>query len=278
MIAQVAGAILRAIAVALMVATPSLLVPVPNAGSSEVIALVALCFGVFVFIEYVSTYPSLLEFRDAPPFNRLRFLSLIVTVTLASIICRGVIAPNTMTEFVTAVGGLFGYILNFPYSPVRLFGLMIAPENGGRFGSVVLAIAGLSYMISLLTLGLFALMLFATRWPSHRKAFNVWINLPTFDPTAGGDVVRQLSQDSRLNISLGFLLPFLLPLAVYLSALIFKPIAFATPQSLIWTVTAWSFLSTNMLMRGIAMARIAAMIEEKRRRAYPDGEDGLMAA
>ena len=94
MIAKIAGALIRSVLVAIIVATPSLIVPDPTGGSSEVIALVALCFGVFVFIEYVSSYPSLLEFRDAPPFNRLRFASMAVTVLLVSIICRGVMLPT----------------------------------------------------------------------------------------------------------------------------------------------------------------------------------------
>ena len=103
MIAKIAGALVRSVLVALIVATPSLIVPDPTGGSSEVIALVALCFGAFVFIEYVSSYPSLLEFRDAPPFNRVRFLSLAITVLMVSVICRGVILPSKLSDFVTPV-------------------------------------------------------------------------------------------------------------------------------------------------------------------------------
>lgn len=278
MIAKIAGAILRAVLVALVVAAPSLVVPDPTGGTSEVIALVALCFGVFVFIEYVSTYPSLLEFRDAPPFNRLRFLSLTLTVGLVSVICRGVILPSTLSDFVAATGGFFGYYLNFPYSPVRLFVLMLETKSDSSYNQLVLSIAGISYTITLLTVVVFACMLLFTRWPSNRKPFNVWINLPTFDPTAGGDVVAQLGQDARINASLGFLLPFLLPLAVYLVSALWKPVALVTPQSLIWTVTAWSVLSTNLLMRGIAMARIAAMINHSRRQSTVRDRDVLLPA
>ena len=278
MIAKIAGALIRSVLVALIVATPSLIVPDPTGGSSEVIALVALCFGVFVFIEYVSSYPSLLEFRNAPPFNRLRFLSLAVTVLLVSVICRGVILPSKLSEFVTAIGGFFGHYLNFPYSPVRLFALMQETEGDNPFNQLVLSIAGISYTITLLTVLTFVFMLVFTRWPSNRGPFNVWVNLPTFDPTAGGDVVAQLGQDARINASLGFLLPFLLPLVVYLAALLWTPVSFVTPQSLIWTVTAWSVLSTNLLMRGIAMARIAAMINYSRRKSTLRDQDILLPA
>lgn len=278
MIAKIAGALLRSILVAGIIAAPSLVVPDPTGGSSEVIALVALCFGVFVFIEYVSSYPSLLEFRDAPPLNRLRFASLALTVMGASAICRGVVLPSGFGDFVTAVGSFLGHYLNFPYSPVRLFSLMLRAEGAGEYNQMILALAGMSYTISLLTVLIFICLLVFTRWPSSRKPFNVWVNLPTFDPTAGGDVVNQLGQDARINASLGFLLPFLLPLAVYLASLVWQPVSLVTPQSLIWTVTAWSVLSTNLLMRGIAMARIAAMINYSRRKSTLRDADVLLPA
>lgn len=278
MVAKIAGALIRAILVALVVAMPSLAVPDPSGGSSEVIALVALCFGVFVFIEYVSSYPSLLEFRDAPPFNRVRFASLAVTVGLVTLICRGVILPSGLSDFVTSIGSFFGHLLNFQYSPVRLFALMLETEADSSYNQLILSIAGISYTISLLTVFVFLCLLLFTRWPSNKKPFNVWVNLPTFDPTAGGDVVSQLAQDARINASLGFLLPFLLPLLVYLAALVWEPVALATPQSLVWTVTAWSVLSTNLLMRGIAMARVASMISYTRRQSTVRDRDVLLPA
>lgn len=44
------------------------------------------------------------------------------------------------------------------------------------------------------------------------------------------------------------------------------------PQTLIWTISAWAFLPASMIMRGVAMGRVAEMIEEKRRRAYAQTE------
>ena len=159
-----------------------------------------------------------------------------------------------------------------------MFTLTLQADPESAYADLVLALAGISYTISLLTIICFFGLLLFTRWPSHKKPFNVWVNLPTFDPTAGGDVVAQLRQDARINSSLGFLLPFLLPLAVYLAALLWQPVSLVTPQSLIWTVTAWSVLSTNLLMRGIAMARIAAMIQYTRRQSTVKDQDILLPA
>jgi ABC-type microcin C transport system permease subunit YejE len=58
---------------------------------------------------------------------------------------------------------------------------------------------------------LFAMLTGCINGPIATVPFNVWINLPTFDPNGGGDVVRRLVRDGRVNIILGFALPFVMP-------------------------------------------------------------------
>ncbi len=101
-------------------------------------------------------------------------------------------------------------------------------------------------------------------WPQGAGGFNVWINLPTFDPTSGGDVVARLRRDARVNVAIGFLLPFLMPAAVEAAATVFSTISLDSPQTLVWTITAWAFLPASLFMRGIAMGRVAEMIETRR--------------
>ena len=136
--------------------------------------------------------------------------------------------------------------------------------------------AGMSYLISLLSLAFFIMILRLRNWPMSNGTFNVWINLPTFDPTAGKDVVQRLERDARLNIALGFLLPFLTPAAVKSAAVLFGTVSLQNPQTLIWTVSAWAFLPASLFMRGIAMGRIAQMIAAKRKATYAKAqlEDG----
>jgi hypothetical protein len=124
--------------------------------------------------------------------------------------------------------------------------------------------AGMAYLISLVSLGIFATLIGAGRWPHRNTPFNVWINLPTFDPTSGGDVVARLTRDSRVNIVIGLLLPFVIPVVVRIAGAGFVPMSFASPQTLIWTMTAWAFLPASLFMRGIAMGRVADMIRERR--------------
>ncbi len=278
MISQLTGALVRAVLVMVLIATPSLMLPHVSSDTTQIVALVALFAAALTFFEYASTYPGLVEFRDAPPFNRLRFLSLFVTVILLSTIVRGQSEPTTLTEFIAALGDKLGEVIDVPYSPVRLVVLMLPEDMSARHLIMVRTSAGIAYMISMLTLILFVVAMRMIGWPSRIGTFNVWINLPTFDPTTGGDVVDRLQRDARFNIALGFLLPFLIPAAVKLASLAFSPVTLESPQTLIWTMTAWAFLPASLFMRGIAMGRIAGMIEAKRRQSHVAADVDLLPA
>lgn len=250
--------------VMVLVAAPSALLVNVTADTKQMVALVALFSGLLTFVEYNATYPSLVEFRDAPPFNRVRYVMLLITVVSLSLIARGQVAPSALTEFVDAIGTLVGLSMDFPYSPVRLATLMVAEDTPATTIASVRTAAGMAYLISLISLGVFVVLLKVGRWPSRHAAFNVWVNLPTFDPTAGADVVVRLTRDARINIALGFLLPFLTPAVVKIASSGFAPLSLSSPQTLIWTMTAWAFLPASLFMRGIAMGRIADMIAETR--------------
>jgi hypothetical protein len=270
-VARFTGAVLRAILVVVLVAAPALILPSVSDDVRQAVSLVAIFVAAFVFVEYASTYPGLVEFRHAPPFNRLRFLSLLSTVVVISILVRGTSEPTPLTQAVGAVGAAVGAAIDFPYSPVRLVLLLLPADAASAEVEVLRSAAGLAYLISLVTLGLFVVLVRAGVWPGSGAAFNVWVNLPTFDPTAGRDVIARLERDARVNIALGFLLPFLAPAAFKAASTGFFPVSLDNPQMLIWTMAAWSFLPASLFMRGIAMGRVADMIRASRARAGAAG-------
>ena len=280
-ILRIFGALIRAILVVVVLASPSLILPGFNSDTAQIVALVALFGAGLTFFEYASSYPGLVEFRDAPPFNRIRFGSLALTLVAIALMVRGATVPSELTLFVTAIGEVIGRVIDFPYSPVRLVVLMLPPETSEEHIILVRNSAGMAYLISLVTLGVFMILQRVRRWPLRNGAFNVWVNLPTFDPTAGGDVVERLERDARFNIALGFLLPFLTPAAVKSATALFGSVSLENPHTLIWTVSAWAFLPASLFMRGIAMGRIAGMISEKRKTAKEGDEEtraGLLPA
>lgn len=272
MFARITGAAMRGILVALLVATPSLLLPGYTSDATEMVALLAILAGVLTFAEYNTDFPSFIEFRDAPPMNRMRFVALFLMFFILTIAAKHSYSPTTMTGLFAGLSGLIGQLTDFPYSPVRLVILMLPAESLSHTVDSVRAAAGVSYVIALTTVLSF---LFAVRilgWPISSGAFNVWVNLPLFDPTTGGDVVHRLQRDARINIVVGFLLPFIIPAVIKLASDLIDPITMRDPQTMIWTISAWAFLPSSMIMRGVAMSRIAELIEEKRRRVYANAE------
>ncbi|PTE16373.1 hypothetical protein [Pseudogemmobacter blasticus] len=258
------GALARAFLVMVLVATPSVILPGVGADTKQMVALVALFGAALTFAEYNATYPSLVEFRDAPPFNRVRYAMLLVIVFSLSAILAASESSSPFTRLFEAIGILVGHAMDIPYSPVRLATLMMADSASPMQVLMVRTAAGTAYVLSLLSLAFFVIILKLKGWPYTHQAFNVWINLPTFEPTAGGDIVDRLERDARINLTLGFLLPFLIPALVRVASSGFEPLTFTSPQTLVWTMAAWAFLPASLLMRGIAMARVARMIRSKR--------------
>jgi hypothetical protein len=277
-ITRLIGAALRAFFVVVLIATPSVLMPGTGADEKQMVALVALFAAALTFAEYKTTYPGLVEFRDAPPFNRIRFLILFFTVFILTVIQKSMVEPSTLSTLISAIGLLIGEAMDFPYSPVRLATLMMTEGASDLQVISVRTAAAMAYLISLLGLAFFVIMLKLKGWPDRGNGFNVWVNLPTFDPTTGGDVVVRLERDARINIAFGFLLPFLIPAVVRIGAAGFEPLTLTNPQTLIWTMTAWAFLPFSLFMRGIAMGKIAEMIREKRRISSVMGAEGYMPA
>lgn len=266
MASRVIGALIRACLTVILILTPSLMIPGIHSETVQIVALAAIFGFALTTFEYASTYPGLVEFREAPPFNRIRFVSLFVTVFLLSAVARGVSEPSTFTTFVGAVGNLIGNAIDVPYSPVRLIVLML-PDNATAAEIIALRMsAGMAYLISLISLAVFIITLRLTGWPKRKGGFNVWVNLPMFDPTAGGDVVERLERDARFNVALGFLLPFLTPAVIKAASGVFGSVAITNDQTMIWTITAWAFLPASLFMRGIAMQRVATLISEQRAR------------
>lgn len=261
---RITGATLRAVLAGLLIAMPTLLLApwIPEHG--QIVAIIGLVIGAITFSEYYVQFPSMIEFRYAPPYNRLRFGALVVNVGLLCLLVRADFEATPLSDMVMAVGLLIGEIIDFSFSPVRLVGVMLPPDATLAQVEMLRAAAGISYLCSLIMVAVFAIFMRLYNWPASQGTFNVWINLPNFDATAGADVVRQILRDSRINVLLGLSLPFVTPLFAMFGAAIFDPYMMAKPQGMIWTVAIWAFIPASLMMRGIALARIADMLSRRR--------------
>ena len=268
MFAQITGAAIRAFLVALLIAMPSLLLPNADVYGAQFSLILGLISAAFVLVEYNSAFPSLLGFRFAPPVNRMRFLAVALSVFVLTALERNTVAPNALTQVLVSLSSMLGAVTDFPFSPVRLVMLMMPDSTSLSDLAKIRSASAITYALSLTSITVFSLIIWWRNWPHGNGAFNVWINLPMFDPTSGGDVVERLSREARVNISLGFVLPFLIPAIVKLAGPFLDPARIVEPQTLIWTITAWAFIPASLVIRGFALHRVADLIGEKRRRAF----------
>lgn len=266
MITRLVGALVRAIMIVVVILTPSLIIPGTSAVDAQMVTLVALAFAMVVAFEYGAKYPGLIEFRDAPPFNRIRVVALFLMLFGLSVISVSDQDDSTLTVVISALGFLIGRALDFPYSPLRLV-LDYLPQGVDiTVAAQIQAMAGLAVLITLISLFLFSALIRLEHWPNRGSAFNVWVNLPTFEPTAGGDVVKRLTRDGQINVIFGIFAPFVIPVVTVMGANQLQVPILGSQQTMVWAVTVWMFLPLSLIMRGQAMLRIARMIRARRAR------------
>ncbi|MEH6776476.1 MAG: hypothetical protein V7668_21310, partial [Cereibacter changlensis] len=116
-ISRLTGAIPRAFLIIGLIMAPSLLLPGVSPDGKQMVALIALFASALTLVEYNATYPGLVEFRDAPPFNRIRYLLALLTVLTLTLIECGRVQPTTLTLLLETLGDLAGRGMDFPYSP-----------------------------------------------------------------------------------------------------------------------------------------------------------------
>jgi hypothetical protein len=270
------GALARAAMVVIAILLPAILMPQMAPETGQVLLLLSLFLGMVVLAEYASAYPALIEFRFAAPYNRTRFALLAVTAVLLALMQRGQAIEGPLQDMVLGLASGLGALLDQPFTPVRLLLGALPADIGVEQALLIRDGAALALALAVMALGGFALAMRFDLWPMGQGPFNVWINLPTFDPTAGNDVVQRLLRQGRVNVSLGFLMPFILPGAVMVSGLMAQPIDFTAPTNFVWGIALWAFLPTALIMRGLAMRRVARMIRANRRR-FTEGEGNAYA-
>ncbi len=260
-----------------MVLAPSLLLP-GTTDISEITILAALAAAALVLSEYAAVAPNLLEFRGAPPYNRIRFAILLVTLTLIAIALSGGTNGSVLQRLVLAVGILLGGATDFVLSPIWLILRLMPAEATPVQVQTVRAAAGLAYLVGLVGLTVFAIVIRILGWPARGDALNIWINLPTIDPNARGDVVVRLRRAGAVNISLGLLAPYLMPPLALVIARAFGLSMLRSDLMLVWVMSLWAFLPVSLFLRGIALRRLALTIALRRRHLEADADPGFLPA
>jgi len=169
-VSQLTSALARAFLVAVLVMTPSLLLSSTGADTEQFVVILAMIAASMTFIEYYGRSPSIIEFRFAPPYNRLKFAGLALSILLISLICRGMVSQTSGAMTLSELGADLGRAIDFPYSPVRLMVLMLPDDASPALMDLVRTASGIAYASSLLMLFAFVTCVRLLGWPTRSGA------------------------------------------------------------------------------------------------------------
>ncbi|MEO1292303.1 MAG: hypothetical protein AAFV62_05645 [Pseudomonadota bacterium] len=264
MIGRLFGAIIRASLILMVLSAPAFLLPGVSVASQEITLIVAGIAAAFTVFEYASTHPGLIDFRFAPPYNRVRYFAFALQVLSVVFLCRAVEGLDAFGPRIVELADAAVIMLDFPLSPVRIAEEMIAADESPAFVLLLSRAAALSFIVTFASLVFFACLLWLFRWPVGRRDFNLWINLPTFEPGYGRDVERRLYRDGVINLLAGLAFLYLLPVLLSRASGWFDPSVLANYQPLVWGVTFWAFFSGSLVIRGAAILKVSYLVRRTR--------------
>ncbi|QIK39509.1 hypothetical protein [Pontivivens nitratireducens] len=250
----------RAFLVLVFIALPAFLLPETSRTGQEISLIIGALFALFTMFEYASSHPGLIDFRFAPPYNRFRFLTFAVLIVALVFLCRADSGADSFSDDYLALSDRLVEIFSVPFSPVVLADTLI----GAGVNPLVERAAALSFTIALTSIIFFAIYVWVFRWPAERDSFNLWINLPTFDPSVGQDIAWRLRRAGLLNIIVALALPYAVLSIASRSGGWFDPAALGNYQSLVWCCVFWAFFPVALFNRGSAMLKIAWLIDRAR--------------
>lgn len=265
-LARLPGAIARALLVILVIAAPAFLLPSVSQSATEISVIIGLIAAAFTIFEYASSHPGLIDFRFAPPYNRIRYFTFAALVMLLIFFCRAQSGLDSFSPDIVWLADRAAAILNLPLSPVNIAVEMLGSDGDAEFQLLIERAAALAYLVAFASLAFFAAVLWLFKWPVSRHNFNLWVNLPTFEPSSGKDVERRLRRDGFVNVLLGIGLPYLIPAFVSRSGGWFDPSVLENHQPLIWGCVVWAFLPASLMIRGAALLKVSYLVKKSRRR------------
>ncbi len=264
MLKRLLGAIIRACLVVVVIAAPAFLLPNVSVSSQEISLIVGGIAAAFTLFEYASTHPGLIDFRFAPPYNRVRFVAFACQILALIFLCRATEGNDSFSATVLDWSDRSIAWLDYPLSPTNVAADMIAAGESEQFTLLIKRAAAISFVITFLSLAFFAVLLWLFKWPVGRKDFNLWVNLPTFEPGYGRDVERRLQRDGTINVLVGLGFLYLLPVIVSRASGWFDPSVLTNYQPLVWGATFWAFVSGSLVIRGAAILKVSYLVKRSR--------------
>lgn len=261
MLTRLAGASVRAALVAAMIVLPAIVLPEISPNAADLAIISAAIAAAFVVFEYGFTTPSLIEFRFAAPYNRIRFALLGILLTGVAFAFRGPVEQTATTIAVSSFATTSAGIWEFTGSPLVFFNALTRElETDGRL--LLSNAAALSLSLTVLALIVFSTIIWMFHWPLRTKNFNIWINMPNFDSNIGVETQQTLRRSALISMTIGFSLPFLIPQAALTFLGPLQPINSTNSLLLLWMIAIWCFVPAASVLRSVALYKVANLINE----------------
>lgn len=259
MLTRLAGASVRAALVAAMIVLPAIVLPEISPNAADLAILSAAIAAAFVVFEYGFTTPSLIEFRFAAPYNRIRFALLALLLTAIAFAFRGTVEQTATTIAVSSFAVTSANIWEFSGSPLVFFNALTQElETEGRI--LLSNAAALALSITLLALILFSTVIWMFHWPLKAKNFNLWVNMPNFDSNIDDETQQTLRQSALVSMVIGLSLPFLIPQAALVFMGPLQPITATNSLLLLWMIAIWCFVPAASILRSVALYKVANLV------------------
>ena len=263
MLARFFNAFSRAILVVAFVLIKSALVAQSGSVEGDLFVVVAaLLIGFFLFFEYFADMPAVIEFRYAPPYNRIRFLiAIIVAVTLCyespSVLA---LANPEEPEKLSPLVGIFSI---WPLPGNYLYSILEYSDAEQRYWLYDnLASASALGLLGVFLAGIY---IWISPWPLGRDGFNLWPNMPSFNPSSGQRASDLLLSIALLNLLLAVALPYAISFGISLAQ---HNLGFDfrhTPIFTYWVLFLWAAVPLFCLFKAIALLKLCVLAESLRK-------------
>lgn len=261
MLNRLIGAVFRAMVVILIIALPSFILPDSTRNARELSMIAAGVVAAFTIFEYAAKSPGFVDFRFAPPYNRMRVAIIATELLIIAFYYRDLPLGGALVNFGDQVSAL----ADMTGSPVRMtldkFANTLTPGQLSRLGTAM----SLAMVIALGLSLLFAVLLWVSRWPVDRAGFNLWVNMPNFEPSEVGRTERRLYRDGLLNILFAPLVLFSAPFVLPLAASTLGSSLLREPQSVVWLAALWGFVPASLIIRGAAILKISWILRQAKK-------------
>ncbi|GIX12801.1 MAG: hypothetical protein KatS3mg118_0760 [Paracoccaceae bacterium] len=264
MLGRLPGAVLRAGLVLLLCLLPAAMLPDTTRNALQASLIAGGLVAAFVLHEYAARQPLLIDFRFAPPYNRARAVTLAALLIALTLLVRAGADGGAAASALAARADRLAALMDGTPGPVAMAGRLAEGWGMAGIAPLMRRAVALALTIAAAAVLVFGLVLWVFRWPARRERFNLWANLPTFQPVEGRLAERRLRLQGGLYLLAGLTLPFWTAILAERAGGLVAPVILASFRTLVWTVAIWAFLAASFCLRGLAMIKIAWLVRRAR--------------